>query len=235
METWLEFLRGPVFRFAIIVAALGMARHVIIAVWGVVSAYRKANDKNLPWGKIILGGLGWMVPVKKVFTAPKTLHSVLTIAMHVGLILVPIFLLDHILLWQRGLGIAWPAIPRHVADIFTVAVIFLAAALIVERVASRTMRVLSKPQDYFLLGLIMAVFITGFIASRPWNPMSWEASMLIHVAAGNAILVLIPFTKLAHMVVWPINRITNELAWKFPARAGEQVALTLDGKEVRPI
>jgi hypothetical protein len=43
-----------------------------------------------------------------------------------------------------------------------------------------------------------------------------------------------PFTLLAHIAVYPIKMFSVELAWKFPSRAGEEVALTLDGKEVRP-
>ena len=83
--------------------------------------------------------------------------------------------------------------------------------------------------------LIMVIFSTGFMASRPWNPVSYNATMLIHVGAGDLALLLIPFTKLAHIVLFPVLRLSGELGWKFPARAGEQVGLTIDGKEVRPI
>lgn len=235
MEEWLLFLRGPVFRLAIVIFLLGLGRELFLAIWGVVSAYRRANDRKLPWKQMLLGALSWLVPVKRLFTSNRKAHGFLSFLMHVGVILVPLFLLDHILLWKNGLGLRWPAIPQYVADTLTLLTILVVVGLIISRAFSRTARPLSKAQDYILLLLIFFIFGSGFIASKPWNPMSYEASMIIHTLSGNILLISAPFTKLAHIAVYPIKMVSVELAWKFPSRAGEQVALTLDGKEVRPI
>jgi len=234
MEEWLLFLRGPVFRLAIVIFILGLGRELFLAVYGVVSAYRKANDRDLPWKQMITGALSWLIPAKRLFTSNRKAHGFLTFMMHVGVILVPVFLLDHILLWENGLGIRWPAIPQYLADVVTLLTILVVAGLIISRAFSKTARPLSKAQDYLLLILLFFIFGSGFIASKPWNPISYEASMIIHTLAGNALLISAPFTKLAHIAVYPIKMFSVELAWKFPSRAGEEVALTLDGKEVRP-
>lgn len=237
MEAWLEFLRGPVFRFALVVAVLGLVRHFVLGVLGAVSAYRRANDKNVPWRQLAVQTAGWVIPVKRLFTSERKVHGFLSFLLHVGVIVAPLFFLDHLLLWSRGLGVdlSFLALPKILIDHLTLLAVAAALGLILSRALSRTARSISGSTDYFLLILIVVLFMSGFVASRPWNPVSWEASMLIHVATGNLILLLMPFTKLAHIVLFPWLRLTGEVAWKFPSRAGEEVALTLEGKEVRPI
>ncbi|HUT54774.1 MAG TPA: hypothetical protein VM658_15390 [bacterium] len=237
MEAWLMFLRGPLFRFALVVAVLGLMRELALGLWGAAAAYRQANDKNLPWKQMAAAAADWMFPVRKLFTAQRKAHGFLSFILHVGVIVVPLLLLDHLLLWGRGLGLdlRFPALPDSLADGLTLITVAAAIGLIVSRAGSKIARPLSHFSDYFLLLLIAVIFSTGFIASRPWNPASYQATMIVHVLAGDLALLLTPFTKLAHIAIFPVLRFSGELAWKFPARAGERVALALDGKEVRPI
>ena len=58
--------------------------------------------------------------------------------------------------------------------------------------------------------------------------------MLLHVYAADLILVMIPFTKIAHCVLAPLSQIVTAVAWKFPAGAGDRVAATL-GYAGRPV
>jgi hypothetical protein len=52
--------------------------------------------------------------------------------------------------------------------------------------------------------------------------------------SANLLLVLIPLTKLSHMVLLPATQLVTELAWHFPPDAGSKVAVSL-GKESEPI
>jgi nitrate reductase gamma subunit len=178
-----------------------------------------------------------MVPLKRLFTSERKVHGFLSFVLHIGVIVVPLLLLDHLLLWGRaiGLNVSFLALPRTALDYLTLITVVSCAGLVLSRAFSRTAGNLSGFQDYFLLLLIMVIFLTGFSASRPWNPISYNATMLIHVLAGDLALLLTPFTKLAHIAIFPVLRFSGELAWKFPARTGEQVALAIEGKEVRPI
>ena len=54
--------------------------------------------------------------------------------------------------------------------------------------------------------------------------------MLIHVYAGNLIMVMIPFTKIAHCVLMPLSQFISNLAWKFPAGTDDDVCTTLNKK-----
>ncbi len=51
--------------------------------------------------------------------------------------------------------------------------------------------------------------------------------MLLHVYAAALIMLLIPFTKIAHCVLTPLSQIVTAVAWKFPPGAGDRVAATL--------
>ena len=51
--------------------------------------------------------------------------------------------------------------------------------------------------------------------------------MLLHVYSADAIMLMIPFTKLAHCVLAPLSQAVTAVAWKFPAGAGDRVAATL--------
>jgi nitrate reductase gamma subunit len=237
MESLLWFLRGPAFRFALIVAVLGLVRELALGLWGAAMAYSQANDKNVAWKMMATTAAEWLVPARKLFTAERKMHGFLSFVLHVGVILVPLLLLDHLLLWGGGLGLdlSFLALPHKLADALTLVTVAAAAGLIVSRAASKTARPLSHFSDYFLLLLIMVIFCTGFAASKPWNPASYQGTMIVHIMCGDLALLLTPFTKLAHIAIFPVLRFSGELAWKFPARAGERVALAVDGKEVRPI
>ena len=66
------------------------------------------------------------------------------------------------------------------------------------------------------------------------NPLPFEATLLAHVLSANLLLVLIPLTKLSHMILLPITQLVSELAWHFPPDAGSKVAVTLK-KQSEPI
>ena len=106
MEEWLLFLRGPVFRFALIIAALGLLRELVLGIWTAAAAYWKANDKNLPWGQMGIQTADWMVPIKRMFTSERKIHGFLSFLFHVVVIVAPLLLIDHLLLWSHGIGLS---------------------------------------------------------------------------------------------------------------------------------
>ena len=59
--------------------------------------------------------------------------------------------------------------------------------------------------------------------------------MLIHVLCGDAILLLIPFTKLSHCVLYPLIRLGSEIAWHLAPQGGSDVIKTLYGSQGRKI
>ncbi len=234
MDQMLEFAQGPLFKFSFIIMILGLLRIAALTIWGMVRAVNKTRDKNVPYGKLIKETISWLFPIKKIVES-RTLFSIVSFIFHIGLIIVPLFFLDHILLWRSGLEVSWPNIPRVIADVLTFTTIAGGLFLLGNRIFHRDTRFLSKTVDYLLLIVILFIFVTGFIASRPYNPIPYNTTMFIHVMCGDLIFILIPFTKLAHCLLFPIVRIASNIAWRFPARAGEEINKTLYGEENRKV
>jgi nitrate reductase gamma subunit len=233
MDTLLDWARGPVFLFAITFTVLGLLRHVALTVWEVTSAVRRAGDQTMPYRTVLRATLEWLFPLRKV--RYRLLFSLTSVLFHVAVIIVPIFLAGHIALWTRGLGISWPAIPNGLADVLTLTGIITAVALVVERLAARATRGLSRFEDYFLPLAIAVPFATGYLVAHPAvNPFGFEATLFVHVMSGNLVLILTPLTKLSHMVLLPGTQLVSEVAWHWPSDAGSKLAVTL-GKEGEPV
>ena len=93
---------------------------------------------------------------------------------------------------------------------------------------------MSSTIDYVLLIVLSVPFISGFMAVHPvFNPISYKGIMLIHILSAELVFVLMPFTKLAHCVLFPFDRISSEVYWRMPAGAGEKIAHELHGGDAK--
>ncbi|MFC1791504.1 hypothetical protein ACFL0I_03460, partial [Gemmatimonadota bacterium] len=230
---WLDWAKGPLFWTALAFMLFGLGRHLGLTVWEGARAYRKAGDKDIPFGKVLTTTLRWLIPVGRI--GNRWLFSLTTVLFHVGVILVPLFLAGHIALWRDGIGFSWPAIPNEMATLLTWAVIASAFAVVIQRVAAKDSRTLSRFQDYALPLFIAIPFLSGFLVMHPaWNPFSRDSTLLVHVLSADLLIFMVPLTKLSHMILLPFTQLVSELAWHFPPDAGRRVAVTL-GKENEPI
>jgi nitrate reductase gamma subunit len=234
MDFWLEWARGPAFRFAFVVMLLGLARLVVLNVVGIFALVRQAQDKNVPGKTVIQETLRWLFPFSKV-PKPQLFFTTASFVFHICIIVVPVFLGAHILLWKRGLGMSWPALDPSWADAMTLVAIVTALILVLRRLSARATRSLSRAQDYLLPAIIAIPFVTGYLAMHPAvNPFDYNATMLVHVMSGNLIFILIPFTKLSHVVLFPTTQVVSEMGWHLVPDSGRRVAVAL-GKEGEPI
>jgi len=227
VEAWIEFGRGPLFRIAFALMACGLLRSVALTAIGVVEAYRRSPDKIVNWREVRRQTFAWLFPVTRLWRQRPVYGSV-SVLFHAGLLLVPPFLFAHVLLWKRSAGFAWFAIPQTLANYLTAVVIVCGVALFLIRAADLKARKLSRTQDFAWLLLLVIPFITGFLcANLAIRPKLYESLMLVHVYTADLIMLLIPFTKIAHCVLAPLSQIVTAIAWKFPAGAGDRVAATL--------
>ena len=78
---------------------------------------------------------------------------------------------------------------------------------------------------------LLVPFATGYVcATMSVSAAAYQVLMLVHIVAGNIILILLPFTKIAHCVLMPFSQLVSNLAWKFPAETDDAVCTTLDKK-----
>jgi nitrate reductase gamma subunit len=230
MIEWLEWARGPAFVFSFTLMVIGLLRNLLLTVLGITRALLRAGDKHVLWKDLAITSLTWILPLKKL--RERVWYSLASIFFHIGLILVPLFLIEHVALWRRGLGFGWPTISQTLADGLTLLTIAMIIALLVGRLGSRNARALTRGQDIVLPLIIAVPFLSGFLASHPLiNPFTYHATMLVHVLSSNVTMCLIPFTKLCHCVLLPLTQIVADVGWHFPPNAGKNVALSL-GKEI---
>jgi len=235
MDTLIEFGRGPLFRFAVALAVLGLIRLAVLSLWGMRQILRRAGDKRpLDLGAIVQRTFVNLNPVR-YFRGNRGLYSAVSTLFHVGLILVPIFLAGHIRLWRRGVGIGWPALPASLADALTILTLVTGALLLVGRAWYVASREMSRVQDWLLPLLIAFEFLSGYLLAHPAsNPLDLQLVTFLHVGVGDLLLIVTPFTKIAHCALLPFSQLVSEMAWRFVPGAGHEVVKTL-GKEGQPI
>jgi nitrate reductase gamma subunit len=231
---WLEFARGPLFRLCFALMLLGLLRIFINTLLGIREAYQRNPDKIVSWKEIRYQTLAWLFPLGRL-GKQRPIYSLFSFFFHVGMIVTPIFLASHILLWRNAVGFGWPALPHEVANWLTLMAIVTGLAIFLGRVLHPGARKLSRSQDFFWPLLIVTPFATGYLASNTvLSPWTYQFLMLVHVFSADLIMLMIPFTKIAHCVLTPLSQLVTGIAWKFPAGAGDRVAETL-GFADRPV
>lgn len=231
MEAWISFAKGPLFALTFLIMILGLLRLVIIQIY-TLTVRKGKRLGNAPWRKIILDTITWAVPYKHLIKGTRVFSTV-SFLFHIGILIVPVFLADHIALWEKLLQCRLPAIDPGAADILALTTIGCLVTLLGYRTFKRRIRAMSRPMDYALLTMVLLPFVSGYLASHPTvNPMRWEAMMLIHLLSAEALFVAIPFTKLAHIVLYFFDRI-SAVHWQLRPGAGDKVAEALFGKEAR--
>lgn len=234
MPLWLNLANGPLMRFTLAILILGLARLVILTLWDLVVAVQRAHDRQIPYRSVLTNTLSWLVPIKRIGNT-RHFYSLASIGFHIGILFASLFLSNHIEILYGVLGIRWMGLLKPAVDILTILMILSGGYLLAFRIYAPSSRALSKSMDYVLLVLLLGIFTSGFLAGRSWNPIPYDYLMLAHTLMGGALLLTIPFTKISHCVLFPLIRLSSEIAWHFPPNAGTQVKKTLHGTEAREI
>jgi nitrate reductase gamma subunit len=229
----LDFAKGPLFAMTFLFMVLGLARRFFLQSVQLVEAIHKLNYRDFSLWQNVKASLLWLVPIGHIYRNRSIMRAV-SFLFHIGLLVVPIFLVHHIDLWRRYVGISWPGISLATADVVTILTIACALILLFYRLADDGVRAMSTTMDYLLLVFIMIPFVSGFMACHPAvNPLSYKAMMLTHILSSEFLFVLIPHTKLVHCVVFFFDRVSSEVFWRMPVGAGERVARELRGEDAR--
>jgi [DsrC]-trisulfide reductase subunit M len=100
---------------------------------------------------------------------------------------------------------------------FGMAMVAALAALFARRIVVDRVRYISGPSDYLMLGLILAIGLSGLtlnLAARTdivetkafflglmlfdWKPLPADPALLVHLALVAALMIVFPFSKLLH-------------------------------------
>ena len=231
MESWLDFGRGPLFRLCFTLMVLGLLRIFILQFIGTVEAYKRSSDKIVPWNDLVKKTFSWLIPIFSLWRK-KPIYSLISVLFHIGLILVPMFYVAHVTMWKDAVGFGWFTLPQDYANILTIIVSITAPILFLMRLFSRNSRFLSRTQDFVWPLLLAIPFITGYVCvNSSVSAHFYQLMMFFHLYSANLIMLMIPFTKVAHCVLMPLSQFITGVGWKFPKGAGEKVIETLGFKD----
>jgi nitrate reductase gamma subunit len=197
-----EFARGPLVWIAFIVFVVG-------SLYKLVSTFLLARKEKtvIPTMSVRFGVRSlfhWVVP----FTSRnQRLNPVLTLvsyAFHLCLLVTPLFLMGHAVLWRESWGVSWWSLPAEIADVMTLVVVFGCLFFALRRIAAPEVRNVTTYQDFLLLLLVVAPFLTGFFARQQWLP--YKPVLIIHIVTGALFLMAIPTTWLSHMLWFVFSR-----------------------------
>jgi nitrate reductase gamma subunit len=198
-----NLVRGPFVWIAFLVF-IGMS------VYKVRRLYLMAKNEKvvLPSIKIEAAGrsiLHWIFPFGSRNWRLKWPVTITTFVFHIGLIFTPIFLLSHNILWYESWGLSWWSLPEKVADIMTLLVIVTSVIFFMRRIFAPEVRFVTSSNDLLILAISFFPFLTGFLAYHSLL-LPYKAMVILHILFGEAMLIAIPFTRLAHMFYFFMTR-----------------------------
>ncbi len=198
-----EFVRGPLLWIAIIVF-VGGSLYRLISMYALMKK-KEAWIMTYMSLKYTLRSLAhWLIPFRSVNMRARPVMTVVTFAFHLCLLIAPIFLLSHVVLWEESWNISWWTLPDWIADIMTLVVIAGAVFFFVRRRVLTEVKYVTSNADYAILAISVAPFITGFFAYH--QLIEYRAMLILHILAGELMLMAIPFTRLVHMFYFWFTR-----------------------------
>ena len=149
--------------------------------------------------------LHWIVPFGSRNWRMRWPVTITTFVFHICLVFTPIFLLSHSILWYESWGISWWSLPEGVADIMTLLVVVTSVVFLLRRIFAPDVRFVTSIDDFLILAISFFPFLTGFLAYHEWL-LPHKAMVILHMLFGEAMLIAIPFTRLAHMFYFFMTR-----------------------------
>ncbi len=198
-----EFVSGPLVWVAFIVFIGGMVVKTV-SLLSLTSKKDKVVFNHLHLGWSIRSILHWLIPFGSDGMRKNPVFTIAGFTFHICLIATPIFLVAHNVLLDESWGVSLWTIPDKIADWMTLLLIAAAIILILRRLILPEVKIVTTALDYLLLAAATAPFITGYMAYNQW--LDSEVITIIHILCGELMLIIIPFTKLSHILLFFLSR-----------------------------
>lgn len=198
-----NFLIGPMVWVSFIVFIVGSAYRVISLI--ILAKRDRVVYPYLSLKYAFRSFIHWLIPFG---SRNMRLHPWMTFfafIFHIGIIVTPVFLYPHIVIWHKAWGIQWWALPEKIADIMTITVIMCCVFFVFRRIFASEVRFVTSASDYLIIAVVAAPFLTGFLAFHQLLA-PYRLMLMIHILLGELMLMAIPFTRLSHMFSFWLTR-----------------------------
>lgn len=188
-----EFLLGPLLWITFSIVIIGILSRIFFFLFSIFSSHKY---KDLGW-RFILTTVGRLfVPLHKA-VLKKPIYTVLRYIFHICMILVPVGLSGHIVLWESSsIELSLPALPDAPAEWMTIIFIILAVVFLVRRIIFPGIRRQSSAFDYIFIIICLLPFLSGyFLAHGTLDGIAFFADNMlsIHILSGCVMMVTVVF------------------------------------------
>ena len=208
----LEFARGP---------ALQWAAYILVAgsIWRIVGILllKEKPDFSEPRKRTGLGAALKVIYTRSFTAQPfarATMYpKMMAYVQHIGLFAVVFLFVPHIMFFEGFLGFEWPGLPNSIIYVFGVAAVVASLALLIRRVTSPVLRLISNFDDYFSGFVAILPIATGLLIPMRMG-IRYEDLLAIHILSVALFMIWLPFGKLGHVFLVFITRGTTGMAFE---------------------
>lgn len=199
-----DFLTGPLLLVSLLVFIGGLGYRVVNYMRGLDWRLERVGY-SYGDGRGMKGALWsvfkWLVPFGTHSWRQQPYVTIAFFLFHLGVVIAPLFLAGHMVVMREAIGISLPSLSVCTGDVLSIGGFIGGVMLLVRRIALPEVRFLSNWQDWSLLALCLFVLASGMLAR--FGVDGW---ILWHIFAGELVLLLAPFTKLSHIVLFFMSR-----------------------------
>lgn len=203
MNGFIDFIMGPMVWVSILVFILGL----VYKITGIIREVREKEPYIFTYLTLYhsLRSIGaWLIPFYPRSTRQQPLFYGVSYLFHLALFAVPLFLSAHIVLVEESFNISWPALGDGTADFLTVVIIAALVFFGARRLMVPEIKFLTSAKDFTLLFIVLLPFLTGFLAYHQVFAYQWMT--IAHILSGEFMLIIVPFSRLSHMITAPLTR-----------------------------
>ncbi len=187
------FVEGPLLWAVFVVFLVGILVRITLFLIALMGAGRPKAGRGSSFYTI----LGRSLVPFHMGAMKKPFYAALRYLFHLCLVVVPIWLAGHVVLWSESrFGWEWATLPDGLADLLTVLTVGLALYFFISRIAVSGVRRDTSFSDFLLLVITTLPFLSGyFLAHGTLDAIGFLGNnmRLIHVLSSEAMLVTAAF------------------------------------------
>jgi nitrate reductase gamma subunit len=205
----LEFARGPFFQVALMIFVGGMAYRLLrvsLLGWSRDRVPSKGSKTRGVMVTYLKGVIVWpFIPwVKNTFSKRPVMYLAGGL-FHLGLFVIVFLGTPHMLVWKSLIGFGWATLPLPVVDWLGAVTIVAMAALFINRLVDRVLRLLTGPAEWLNWLFVFLPMVTGYAMTHHlFSP--YEMLFSLHMIAVNVMLIWIPFSRISHFMFYFFSR-----------------------------
>jgi len=206
-----ELARGPLMWLASIIFLFGIIYRTIqlfrLTRRKENTAYiqKKPKDKSVKDYSSEEQKFNLLLAFQNSLIGKNPVMAIVSFIFHVCLFITPIFAAGHILSLHESWGVSFIHLPDNIIDLLTIIVLACTLFFLIRRIVIPRVQSISTPYDFLLLFITAAPFLTGLYAYHQY--FDYKTVITLHLLTGELMLIVMPFTKLGHMVFFFFIRI----------------------------